>query len=58
MTKMDLKDLKERLKAVLKNDLGIENENQFRKAIEEHEPVDLGIFVNGMSRETEDRQTA
>ena len=57
MTKMDLKDLKERLKAVLKNDLGIENENQFRKAIEEHEPVDLGIFVNGMSRQ-EDRQTA
>lgn len=55
MTKMDLK---ERLKAVLKNELDIENEEQFRKTIEEHEPVDLGIFVNGMSRETEDRQTA
>lgn len=38
-------ELKERLMEALKNKYGIENEEDFRRAMEEQPGIDLGIFV-------------
>lgn len=48
-----MNDLKERLKKALKEEFGIETEEDFKKAMKEFEPVDLGIFTQSAKKEGE-----